>query len=167
MKGERECLLVLKSILEAQDKVSRHHCETSCNQSINELLGKQKKMHKNTIPFILYGSENKPFEATGVTTYNCDCCDKEKFLTVNTFILKIKEIKGHCAILELLTFKSNHHESGAGSESCLHAHEDSCSPSCQLDGKNVKDLTGTGLCLNVDISCFCAITCLPAVWLKK
>jgi len=27
----------------------------------------------------------------------------------------------------------------------------------------VEDLVATGICINLDLSCFCGITCLPAV----
>ncbi|WP_173917510.1 CotY/CotZ family spore coat protein [Halobacillus sp. Marseille-Q1614] len=149
---------VLEAILYAQREVEKKdHCKTSCQQSIDDLLG-NKKGRKNTIPFILYcGCE--PFKGTGVTTYTCHS-KKSKFKCINSFIFKIKDLDKKCAVLELLFFKSE-----------IKDHEKEChskkefSACSQIDHKCVDDLVGTDICIKVDLSCFCAITCLPAVHL--
>ena len=142
---------VLEAILKAQKKVEDDHKEcSSCEDSIKELLEEHKKTKKNTIPFILYcGCE--PFKATGVTTYPGGPKDK-KFACITSFIFKIKDLKGQCAELELLTFKPKKDD-----------HKKSDSPCDQIDHEKVEDLVRTGICINVDLSCFCGVTCLPAV----
>lgn len=146
----------LRGILDAQRKAKTHKYESSCKQSISDLSDQKYRngTNKNTFPFILYGKDNKPFGATGVTTISC-CSDKEKFLSIDTFIFKIKDLKDNCAILELLIFE------------CEPTTDSVCytTPSCQIDCKNVEDLISTGICITVDLSCFCAVSCLPAVHL--
>ncbi|GEN53779.1 CotY/CotZ family spore coat protein [Halobacillus faecis] len=147
---------VLAAILYAQKKV-KNECYTSCQQSINELLG-EKRVKKNTIPFLLYcGCE--PFKGTGVATYSCHS-KKEKIKCIHTHIFKIKELNKDCAVLELLDFKKDLKE-----KQPKHCHSKHGSACHQLDNKSLDDLVGTGVCISVDLSCFCAITCLPAVHL--
>lgn len=144
---------VLEAILEAQKKVEKDDCKVSCQQSIDELLEEKKKPVKNTIPFMLY-CDCKPFKGSGVTTYYSPSKEK-KFKCVETFIFKIKDIDKDCAVLELLTFLSDHKQSCQS-----HDFTTFCE---QIDHKNVDDLIETGICINVDLACFCGITCLPAV----
>ncbi|WP_260508022.1 CotY/CotZ family spore coat protein [Cytobacillus firmus] len=146
---------VLAAILNAQKKAKRDdECKTSCNESIKELLGESKKPKKNTIPFILYNEEAEPFKASGVTIISHT--KQKKFACIESFIFKIKDLDGKCAVLELLTFKPGKCTKDPFRKSI-------CSPCSQIDCENVSDLMGTGICINVDLSCFCAVTCLPAV----
>lgn len=159
MKHYKNCVEeVLEAILYAQNKVADEDCKTSCKQSIEDLLG-EKKVKKNTIPFLLYcGCE--PFKGTGVTTYSCHP-RKEKVKCIHTYLFKIKDLNKDCAVLELLFFKSDLKD-GDKSKHCHHKH-DACT---QLDDKDLDDLVATGICITVDLSCFCGITCLPAVRLQ-
>ncbi len=145
---------VLEGILEAQKKVKKDDCcKTSCQHSIDDLLHEEKKSKKDTIPFILY-CDCKPFKGSGVTKYRCHS-KHSKFKCVETFVFKVKDLDKKCAVLELLTFKGDHKNASK--------EKDFYSPCDQIDHKCVEDLMGTGICINVDLSCFCAITCLPAV----
>ncbi|WP_052345737.1 CotY/CotZ family spore coat protein [Paucisalibacillus sp. EB02] len=142
----------LKEILEAQQKVQWSH-DVACDE-IDKLLHPDhgKKNLKNTVPFILYTKEGCPFKADGVTTFDCKCCNSEKFKCISTFIFRLSGLKEDCAILELLTFK----------------HDQKCSPSSpcdQLDCEKVEDLIRTGICIKIDLDCLCSIFCLPAVHL--
>jgi hypothetical protein len=160
-KNDGNCVEdVLEAILRAQRKVSDDgHCETSCHESINDLLGKKRKTTKNTVPFILYcGCE--PFKGTGVLTYSCHSNKKKKLKCIESFIFKVKGLKGDCAVLELLTFKC---DLKYNSDPCN--CNSLCSPCCQIDGKCIDDLTRTGICITVDLSRFTTVTCLPAVYL--
>ncbi|MCA1010978.1 CotY/CotZ family spore coat protein [Halobacillus halophilus] len=153
---------VLEAILAAQKKADKDNgCHSSCKQSIEDLLG-ERKVRKNTIPFILYcGCE--PYKGTGVTTYHCHS-KKTKFKCVNSFIFKVKDIEKDCAVLELLVFKSDlKHAKDQGEKCHSKADHSACG---QIDHKEVDDLTGTGICITVDLSCFCSITCLPAIHLR-
>ncbi|AZU64748.1 CotY/CotZ family spore coat protein [Neobacillus mesonae] len=147
---------VLEAILKAQKKVSKMHREwkSSCNESINELLERHKRLKKNTIPFILY-SGCGPFKGTGVTTLP-GSPKKKKFVCVSSFIFRIKKLDDNCAVLELLVFKPRKSKSNA--------HKD-CYPCSLIDLEFVEDLMKTGICIKVDLSSFCGITCLPAVYL--
>ncbi|ASF41015.1 spore coat protein [Halobacillus halophilus] len=154
---------VLEAILAAQKKADKDNgCHTSCKQSIEDLLGEEKKVKKNTIPFILYCGCD-PYKGTGVTTYHCHS-KKTKFKCVNSFIFKVKDIEKECAVLELLVFKSDLKHSNDHGEKC-HSKDDHSACS-QIDHKELDDLIGTGICITVDLSCFCSITCLPAIHLR-
>ncbi|CAM4259716.1 CotY/CotZ family spore coat protein [Lederbergia lenta] len=154
----------LEAILRAQRKAQKdQECKTSCKESIKQLVGESHKTKNNTIPFILYNTNSEPFKASGVTTLTCSTKHK-KFTCTNSFVFKIKDLKDHCAVLELLIFKTDKKCSNNPHKKC--SCKDICSPCCQIDHKNVDDLVSTGICINVDLSCFCAITCLPAVYLK-
>lgn len=161
-KSHESCVEeVLEAIFTAQKKVEKaDKCKNSCDASIRELLGETKKARKNTIPFILYCGGCEPFKASGVTTISHHS-NKKKFVCITSFIFRIEEIKDHCAVLELLTFTSD-----KKCEKDCHMKcngNDVCTPCCQIDDEDVDDLIKTGICLNVDLSCFCAVTCLPAV----
>jgi hypothetical protein len=142
---------VLAAILTAQKKVENDHKKScGCKDSIKDLLEEPKKPRKNTIPFILYcGCE--PFEATGVTTYPGGPKDK-KLACITSYIFRISDLNDQCAELELLAFKPKKNE-----------HRKICSPCDQIDCEHIDDLVRTGICITVDLSCFCAVTCLPAV----
>lgn len=155
-KDKRTCVEeVLEAILKAQRKVEKEQKEhkmkcSACEESFDDILEEPKEFRKNTIPIILYcGCE--PFKAEGVTTYPVSSKDKN-FVCITSFIFKVRDIKKHCAELELLTFKPK---------------KDRCdrfkSPCDQINHQNVKDLVKTGICITVDLSCFCAVTNLPAV----
>lgn len=143
---------ILAAILKAQKKVEKEQkgkCSV-CDESFDELLEEPKKFSKNTIPFILYCG-CKPFKAESVSVCSIGGKDK-KFVCVTSFIFKIVELKGNCAKLELLTFKSKR-------ERCDQLH----SPCEQVANQYVHDLMKTGVCITVDLSCFCGISVLPAV----
>jgi hypothetical protein len=154
----------LEKILYAQRKAENRghsHCETSCEQSIDKLIDPSSNHSKNSIPFILYCA-CEPFKVEGATTFFDHCSKKEKFFCFTTFIFRIKDLKGDCAILELLKFDC-HETCVSNSTSCN--QNCICSPCCQLHCQDVDDLIPTGVCITVDLSCFCAIQCLPAVCL--
>ncbi|MGM7719625.1 CotY/CotZ family spore coat protein [Metabacillus sp. Hm71] len=144
---------ILEAILKAQWKVKKdQECSTSCHDSIKDLIGESRKSKKNTIPFILYCGDCSPFKASGVTTVEKHC-KKKKFVCITSFIFRIKDLEDNCAVLELLTFNSD--------KKC--DYKEPCSPCSQINHEDVDDLVATGICINVDLSCFCAVTCLPAV----
>lgn len=172
-KKDENCVEeTLKDILKAQKSAAEHHKEqhhsswrNGCTNAIDELLNPpkpqpiKKPTHtKNTIPFILYTKELCPFKGEGVLIYHCNCHHEDKFKCVSSFIFRINELKHDCAELELLTFKGN-------DECECHIHQ-KCSPCDQIDGEKVQDLVRTGICIKVDASCFCGISCLPPVYLE-
>lgn len=143
---------ILEAILNAQRKVEDKHKDcSSCKSSIKELLEEPKKPRKNTIPFMLLCGCD-PFKGTGVTTYPDGGPKDKKFACISSYIFKIKDLKGQCAELELLIFKPKKDDDHKGFSACD-----------QIDHEKVEDLVSTGVCINVDLSCFCGVTCLPAV----
>ena len=127
----------LLAISHAQKKAKKDKCKTSCGQAIDELMGhKAGKPRKNTIPVILYcGCE--PFKATGVYTSKYD----EKFESFTTFIFKVLEVQGNCALLELLSFKND-------CKTPSHCGTDHGSSPCdQIECERVKSLVKTGVCI--------------------
>lgn len=150
---------VLEDILKTQRKAKEaDHCRSSCKDSINDLLGKKRRVTKNTIPIIIYCG-CKPYKGTGVATYSCK--SDKRFKCIQSHIFKIKGLKDNCAVLELLAFKS---DLKFTSGSCKKSRND-VDPCRQIDNKCVNDLRRTGICINVDLSCFCSVTCLPAIYL--
>ena len=153
----------LENILLAQKQAEQEECkscETSCINSIKQLLNSTFIHSKNTIPFILYCNSCEPFKVEGTTTFFDHCSNKQRFFCFTTFIFRIKGLKNDCALLELLKFECNEECISHNSECC---EKCICSPSCQLHLQDVDDLIPTGVCIKVDLSCFCAIQCLPAV----
>jgi Spore coat protein Z len=154
---------VLKAILHAQERAKKQDdCHHSCKESISDLLEEKKRPKKNTIPFLLFCGDCEPFKASGVKVVKNHHTKKKKFACISSFIFKIKDLNDGCAILELLTFQPD--------RSCNSDHKQiqksPCTPCCQINHKDVDDLMGTGICITVDLSCFCAISCLPAVFIK-
>ncbi|MFC4386877.1 CotY/CotZ family spore coat protein [Gracilibacillus marinus] len=141
---------VVRAIADAQDAVVDQHCDVSCSQSIRNLVSPTTTNGYDTVPFILYGKTLKPFKASGVVVSNQGGSNNTKFECVESFIFRVNEVSDDCcAVLELLAFDG---DSNACDEPCD-----------QLDNEKVEDLERTGICITVDLSCFCAITCLPAV----
>ena len=145
---------ILEAILKAQRKVDKDHEKkcSSCDESFEERLKEKEpnKFSKNTIPFILYCG-CAPFKAEGIAACPVGMKDK-KFVCITSFIFKIRDIKGNCAELELLTFKPKRDRCGKIT-----------SPCDQINHQHVSDLMKKGICITVDLSCFCGISTLPAV----
>jgi hypothetical protein len=141
---------VLEKIVETQEK-AKAKMKGKAWKSIPSL---NKSHLKNTVPVILY-IKDKPFKAEGVSTGYGKKGKYERFICFSTFIFRVIEIKGDCAVLELLKFSTHDH-----SKECKD-HE--CTPSCQLHYAEVDDLMSTSVCVTVEISCLCAIHCLPPV----
>ncbi|WP_442599203.1 CotY/CotZ family spore coat protein [Neobacillus sp. D3-1R] len=148
---------VLRAIVDAQDQVSpieEGDCTVSCERSIQELLAGvvSPTSGPNTIPVILYCA-CEPFLGFGVrktTTApvgRLDC--------VRSFIFRVNSVDENCcASLELL--ETGHSNQGNHFDVCDQFPGNSVSP---------EDITGTGICITVDLSCFCAVTCLDPITL--
>lgn len=151
---------VLRAIADAQTEVSptTGPCTVSCERSIQEVLGQVSPVATtpNTVPVILYcGCE--PFIGTGVTftpraggggRFNFDC--------IQTFVFRVTSVDNNCcAVLELLEVVN------AGGQPI---HIMDANP-CSQFGENARDFVRTGICITVDLACFCGVTCLDAVLL--
>ncbi|SES26048.1 spore coat protein Z [Gracilibacillus ureilyticus] len=145
----KDCVCdVVRAIADAQDDVIDQLCDVSCAQSIRSLVSPVTSNGLDTVPFILYGKGLKPFKASGAVVDNNN--NQPRFECIESFIFRVNEVSDDCcAVLELLAFDGD---------------ENACDEPCdQLDNERLDDLQRTGICITVDLSCFCAITCLPAV----
>ncbi|SFD39213.1 spore coat protein Z [Lentibacillus persicus] len=133
---------ILKEIVEAQNDVVENCCSTSCEQSISDLLGETDAGNGlDTVPLILYCKDGcKPFKGFGA---NPDDIGE----MTSSFFFRVKRVDDDCcAVVELLR----------------DPYDDDDCPKDPVDQKT-KSLSATGICITVDLNCFCHVTCLPAV----
>ncbi|HLR52753.1 MAG TPA: CotY/CotZ family spore coat protein [Candidatus Avamphibacillus sp.] len=138
---------ILKEIAEAQSDVVENCCDTSCEQSINDLLGETDVgSGLDTVPVILYCEDGcKPFKGFGAGHME----DGTPGPIEASFIFRVKNVDENCcATLELVRNEE---------EPCTYDHLKD--PADQ----GTDCLYATGICITVDLSCFCHVTCLPAV----
>ncbi|GAA0493971.1 spore coat protein Y [Salinibacillus aidingensis] len=148
---------VVRAIADAQDDVTDELCDVSCERSINSLVSPVSRNNLDTVPFILYGKDLKPFKGFGADIQGAGI--NALFDCIESFVFRVNEVGDDCcAVLELLTCDGDPDQ--AGDQHGAKCDEDPCD---QLNGLNVNDLERTGICITVDLDCFCAITCLPAV----
>lgn len=149
---------VVRAIAEAQNEVVENICDVSCERSIESLLDPAAANDLNTVPFILYGKDLNPFKAFGIDFQrNKNNNNAPKFECIESFVFRVKTVdEDCCAVIELLAFGDD----GGGNNN---KNKDGDNPCDQVDGQKLEDLVATGICITVDLSCFCAITCLPAV----
>lgn len=142
---------VLKEIEKVQSEVVDDDCcNTSCEQSINDVLGetdRRPRNRKDTVPVILYNKDGSPFKGFGAQRKPNGETDD----IVASFIFRVKRIdKDGCAVLELLI---KHNEDTATLKD----------PTQQTP----RNLVATGICITVNLHCFCHVTCLPAIRLRR
>ncbi|AIF42791.1 CotY/CotZ family spore coat protein [Virgibacillus sp. SK37] len=133
---------ILKDIVEAQQDVVENCCITSCERSISDLLGESDNGNGlDTVPVILYCKDGcKPFKGFGA-----DPDDIGDMMA--SFFFRVKRVDDDCcAVLELLR----------------DPHDNNPNP-CDPVEQDTKPLRATGICITVDLNCFCHVTCLPAV----
>lgn len=133
---------VLKEIANAQEDIFEYCCDTSCEKSISDLLGESDaRSGYDTVPFILYCKDGcTPFKGYGAHPRNIG--DMKA-----SFYFRVKKVdKNCCAVIEMLR----------------DPHCDTRNPKSPTD-QQTKNLKATGICLTVDLNCFCHITCLPAI----
>lgn len=147
---------VVAFINELQNAVVEPCCLTNC---LNPVLGERlESLQANTRPFILFGTDGKPFTAyfrQKARRYSedrggyDDCGFQEEVRLCPSFIFRVECIEDNCAILRVLKMEQprRHHD-----DDC---HHDDCSPKFCLE------LTDS--CITVDLNCFCAIECLEDV----
>lgn len=151
--GSENCVCnVLRAIVEAQNQISplEEFCETSCERSIQQLVGGVQAANEfDTIPVILYCGCD-PFLGFGVGPSEQG---NQKQRCVATFYFRVVDVDNNCcATLELL-------ESGMGEGNNI--PQNPCQQLMQGGGEG--SFTGTGICITMDLSCFCGVTCLNPV----
>ncbi|HLR02821.1 MAG TPA: CotY/CotZ family spore coat protein [Virgibacillus sp.] len=133
---------ILREIAGAQRDIVENCCDTSCEQSISDLLGETESRNGlDTVPVILYCAEGcKPFKGYGAHPDNIGDVK-------SSFYFRVKRVTDdNCAVVELLR----------------DPHCDAHSPRDPME-QNTKHLCVTGICMTIDINCFCHVTCLPAI----
>lgn len=133
---------ILKEIAAAQNDVVENCCDTSCEKSINDLLGETDNGNGlDTVPVLLYCQDGcKPFKGYGAHPSNIGD-------VMGSYYFRVKKVMDDCcAVLEILRDPGD-------------TNSDPCSPVEQHTGC----LRATGICITVDANCFCHITCLPAI----
>ncbi|MFD2045367.1 CotY/CotZ family spore coat protein [Ornithinibacillus salinisoli] len=147
--GTGNCVCdILREIVDAQSDVVENCCDTSCEQSINELLGETDPGNGlDTVPVILYCKDScKPFKGFGANRDNGIGTIGE---LKASFVFRVKRVdEDCCAVLELLRTPG---------DPCTCDHlKDPCD-------QDLSELENTGICITVDLDCFCHVTCLPAI----
>ncbi|WP_284139396.1 MULTISPECIES: CotY/CotZ family spore coat protein [unclassified Virgibacillus] len=139
---------ILKEIEAAQNDVVENCCTTSCEQSISDLLGETEPGNGlDTVPIILYCKDScKPFKGFGALP---NSADNSTGPIKASFLFRVKRVDDDCcAVIELI-------KSADENTPCKHL-DDPCK-------QETTNLYGTGICITVDLHCFCHVTCLPAV----
>jgi len=175
--GYNDCVKdVVKQILDAQRKASEddvHSCATSCERSIDDLLSPHHhhRPHRyNTIPFMLISKDcNKPFVGSGFTSRRGRRGERrDHFRCIESPIFKVKGFQrgsDNCVTLELLEpiyrrggdgedFGDGHHDHHSGCD---------CSICKGFGGRDIANFCYTGVCITVDLDCFCGISCLDPI----
>ncbi|GGB40335.1 spore coat protein [Virgibacillus dakarensis] len=139
---------ILKEIADVQNDIVENCCDSSCERSINDLLGEQENNNDlDTVPVLLYCQDGcKPFKGFGAFRGdNNGSCDFGE--VVGSFYFRVKKVDDNCcAVLELLRDPA----------------DDDCNPENPVD-QDTCHLRATGICITVDVNCFCHVTCLPAI----
>ncbi|HYK74557.1 MAG TPA: CotY/CotZ family spore coat protein [Pseudoneobacillus sp.] len=150
---------VLRRIADVQDALepdTTGPCTTSCERSIAQLEGLVSPVTNgpDTIPVILY-CDCEPFLGTGVRLNTPGASSNVRFECIQSFLFRVNSVdEDCCATLELLT-------AGGGPNP-----QDPCS---QFPGGSVglNDIDATGICITVDLNCFCGVTCLDPVRVNR
>lgn len=176
--GRRECVKdVVKKILDAQRKATDDFlCITGCDTSIDDLLSPQRhnRPHRHdTIPFMLFTKcDVKPFVGSGFTSWVGRHGDRRgNFRCVESPFFKVKGFSrgsDSCVTLELLEpikdrGRHDRHHSEGDVEKGKHHNDCGCSMCKRFGSHHFENFCLTGVCITVDLDCFCAISCLDPV----
>ncbi|MEH7887068.1 MAG: CotY/CotZ family spore coat protein [Mesobacillus sp.] len=145
---------VLRAVADAQDEVDvDNDCDVSCHRSIRELLaGAQSPTNGlDTIPLILYCGDCMPFEGFGARI-RPNGGGPQRLDCFRSFFFRVTSVDDNCcAKIELLVTRG---DEGQG-------FSDPCAQIQTGGARN--EFFRTGICLTVDLDCFCAVTCLDPV----
>ncbi|WP_082235362.1 CotY/CotZ family spore coat protein [Halobacillus massiliensis] len=158
-KGFDNCVCeTVRKIVEAQNEVAGTDCcNTGCDQSISDLLSPSSNGNRpTTIPFALYcKGDCEPFIGSGIYSSPVNASGMS-LQCVRTPIFRAKKfVDDHkcCVQLELLLPVNSEGEtpdpSNKGKNICDF-----------FPGDTIRNLQATGICLTVDLNCFCGILCL-------
>ncbi len=173
---------VVRGIVRAQRRAleaEEDTCFTSCDRSIEELLSpfeeNRERLRHNTIPFILFTKKGKPFTGVGVRRERDRRSDRHVFECIESPIFRAKSfVDGdeNCVRLELLKpvrgRRHDHdhdhdHDHGHHGEHEEHGKHHEHEDFCDFLPRNTRNFRATGICITVDLDCFCAISCLEPI----
>lgn len=177
---DRNCVKnTIKQIIDAQREAAggpSHDCDTSCERSIDDLLSPSRDRgprRHTTIPFMLVCKDGcSTFFGSGFTGRGGH--RHGHFHCVESPVFKVQGfVKGshNCVRLELLTpIYHKHRPRGDGEEGHREprAHHGDCGCGgggvCGYFGhRPVENFRATGVCITVDLDCFCGISCLDPI----
>ncbi|MFG6115322.1 CotY/CotZ family spore coat protein [Halobacillus sp. MO56] len=148
----------VREIVRVQNEVAGADdcCSTGCEQSIQDLLSPTTNGNgATTIPFFLYCKGNcKPFIGSGVFQSPIGGSGMTALRCVQTPIFRAKKFVDEdecCVQLELLLPVTQ------GGSTPGERGDTVCS---YFPGNSIRDLQATGICITIDLDCFCGIACL-------
>ncbi|MBS2967902.1 spore coat protein [Metabacillus sp. KIGAM252] len=162
----------LAEIANAQQDDHSMDCQASCSESIRELMGGSTGPNFNTIPFqLICNSQNVSgnaevggfcgtvFIAQGwkrnATPSNPNALSRQ---TSAFFRVSSVDTENCCAQLELLCVEGT---GPAGTNVQFGPFPNQLDDGCLVLEEPV--FRRTGICITVDLKCFCGVSCLPAV----
>lgn len=165
----------VRRILDAQRKAadeSDYGCSTSCERSIDDLLSPSRRgpSRHTTIPFMLTCNDGcSTFFGSGFTNsgYHRHHRHHHHFHCIESPVFKVRGfVRGskNCARVELLK-PVYHHEPRDHDDMVDDYNDDKCNNSVcgYFGGRPIKNFCHTGVCITVDLDCFCGISCLDPV----
>jgi len=158
---------VVRRILDAQREVAGgglHDCDTSCDRSIDELLSPSRgeRGRFTTIPFMLICKDKcKTFYGAGFRGHGAEMERRGRYECIESPVFKVQGfVRGsnNCVRLELLLPVYRRRDG----DNDQRRHHDSCgSDVCNHFGHHIiENWRHTGVCITVDLDCFCGISCL-------
>ena len=168
---------VVRSIVKAQRRAveaEEDNCLTGCDRSIEDLLSpfedNRERLRHNTIPFMLFSKEcGKPFTGVGVRSRRDRRAERSVFECIESPVFRAKSFvdnSQNCVRLELLTPVSSHHD-GSGHkqnpDADRHCHDKCANKICDFFPRHTHNFRATGICITVDLHCFCGISCLDPI----
>lgn len=172
--GGNDCVTdIVRRIAKAQREAvesDTDSCVTSCEQSIEDLLSPcrdRRPSRHTTIPFMLVCKDScKTFIGSGFIK------GRGNFMCVESPVFKVRGfVRGsnHCVRLELLTPVYSRRRDGESTEETKqfshHGGNSSCDGSiCNyFGGRPIENFRETGVCITVDLRCFCGVSCLDPI----
>ncbi|MDZ5712620.1 CotY/CotZ family spore coat protein [Jeotgalibacillus haloalkalitolerans] len=170
---------IVHEIVRIQDEVAANNngcCVTGCDQAIRKLLSpigtNGNGNGPTTIPFALYcKGDCKPFIGSGVYKSPVGGSGMTALKCVETPIFRAKKFvdkdkdreKDKCCVqLELLLPVPM--GGGAPAASVKEKENGKAKTICDFfPGDSIRNLQATGICLTVDLNCFCGIVCLDPI----
>ncbi|KMY54981.1 hypothetical protein AC623_14430 [Bacillus sp. FJAT-27231] len=173
---------ILAEIAEHQQDTS-DDCLGSCSESIRELMGGMAPSNFNTIPIqLICNSPNtvkkhpdtpggfcgNVFIAQGFRRAlgTSGATGAIERVTAAFFRVQSVDTETCCAVLELLCVKEKEATSPNTGPDLKFGPDPNDLDECLGDNVFTPKYTRTGICINIDLNCFCGVVCLPAAHIR-